>query len=217
MAIVAMLLLVALGLSTGAASAIEFTPTVSFSLSKNKVKANPELMMKVEQDADEEELAHVTLSVPAGFKLPKDEQIEDGSQLGTAQVAIDVGPRCAGVGPVSAPATFSDRELFEQDRTDEQADRGVVAVWVVDLQPVTTIPLELTGSVRRGWKLDGDIPANQFTCPPLLFESTVFDKVGDVPILINPREAGRYTFKALFTSQSSPTKVTLVQNIRITK
>jgi hypothetical protein len=203
----------------GSASAGDFSPSMSFGLDPAKVKANPELTIHVGQDTGEEELGHVTLRIPAGFNLPTDAKIEDGDRLGSADLAIDAGPRCAGTSPVSAPAMFPLRNIVERDRTDEQSDRGVKAVWVVDLQPVTTIPLEITGSLKRGWKLDGDIPANQFTCPPLVFDATIFDKsaAGAVPILKNPAKPGKYVFSGTFSSQDSPTKKTIKQPIKITR
>lgn len=201
----------------GSAWAKEFTPSVTFGLNPAKVKANPTVSIKVEQDGGEQELGHVILQMPAGFRLPSDAKIEDGTQLGIADLSIDVGPGCAG-GVGSAPAMFPDRTIYEQDRTDEQADRGVKAVWVVDLRPVTTIPLEVFGSVRKGWKLEGDIPANPMTCPPLLFDGTIYDKTdGGVPIIKNPRAAGRYVFAATFFSQESPAKKTIRQVIKITR
>lgn len=207
----------------GSASAADFTPEMGFGLNPAKIKANPELTIHLEQDAAEEELGHVTLQIPKGFKLPGDDKIADGELLGAADLEIGAGPGCAG-GAGIAPATFPDRNIIERDRTDEQADRGVKAVWVVDLQPVTTIPLEVTGSPTRGWKLDGDIPANQFTCPPLVFDATIFSKTeaggtppagGGTKIVTNPAKRGRYTFAGTFSSQDSPTKVTIKQVIKV--
>ena len=218
-------LLLALPLAVvGSASAADFTPTMSFGLDPAKVKANPSLNIHLEQDDGEEELGHVTLKIPKGFKLPTDAAIDDNATLGSADLAIDAGPGCAGAGPATAPATFPDRRLYEKDRTDEQSDRGVKAVWVVDLQPVTTIPLEVTGSTRKGWKLDGDIPANQFTCPALVFDATIFAETADggtppsgggVKIVKNPKKPGKYVFSGTFSSQDSATKVTIKQPIKI--
>ena len=218
-------LLLALPLAViGSASAADFTPEMGFGLTPTKVKANPELTIHLEQDDGEEELGHVTLKIPAGFKLPADAAIDNGATLGSADLAIDAGPGCAGAGPATAPATFPDRRLFEQDRTDEQSDRGVKAVWVVDLQPVTTIPLEVTGSTKKGWKLDGDIPANQFTCPALVFDATIFSETADggtppagggVKIITNPKKPGKYVFSGMFSSQDSNAKVTIKQPVKI--
>ena len=201
----------------GTASAGDFSPTMKFKLSPAKINANPELNIYVAQDDNEEELGHVTLHVPSGFKLATDKKIEDGDKIGTANLEINAGPGCAGAGAGDAPAMFPMRNIIEKDRTDEQADRGVKAVWVVDLQPVTTIPLEVTGNPRKGYKLDGDIPANQFTCPPLVFDGTIFSKseTGNVPVVKTPGTPGRYTFKGTFHSQDSPTVKTIRQRIRI--
>ena len=211
-------LLLALPLAVmGSASAGDFSPKMRFGLKPAKINANPELKILVEQDAGEEELGHVTLQVPSGFKLPTDKKIQDGDKIGTANLQIESGPKCAGAGPASAPAMFPARNIVERDRTDEQADRGVKAVWVVDLQPVTTIPLEVTGNPRKGYKLDGDIPANQFTCPPLIFDGTIYSKsqTGNVPIVKTPGTPGRYVFRGKFHSQDSPTTKTIRQAIRI--
>jgi hypothetical protein len=221
----ALLLAVPLGL-VGSASAADFTPEMSFTLAPAKIKANPELGIHLEQDAAEEELGHVTLAIPKGFKLPADAAIDNGAQIGSADLEIGAGPGCAAAGPPVAPAMFPDRSIVEKDRTDEQADRGVKAVWVVDLQPVTTIPLEVTGSPKKGWKLDGDIPANQFTCPPLVFDATIFSETADagappagggVKIVTNPKLPGKYVFSGTFSSQDSPTKVTIKQPVKITR
>ena len=219
----ALFLALPLGL-IGSASAADFTPEMKFGLSPAKVKANPSLTIHLEQDSGEEELGHVTLAIPKGFKLPSDAAIDNGATIGTADLEIGSGPGCAQPGAPTAPATFPARRIFEQDRTDEQADRGVKAVWVVDLQPVTTIPLEITGSTKKGWKLDGDIPANQFTCPALLFDATIQAQTSDggappagggVKIVKNPTKPGKYVFSGTFSSQDSATKVTIKQPIKI--
>src|SRR5687768_6691256 len=161
---------------TASAALAEYKPTLAFSLSDTKALANPDINIKVSQEAGEEELGHITLTIPKGFNVPADEDIENGDVLGTADLQIDAGTGChpsAGGAPLKAGVPFSDKQIVEQDRTDDQADAGVHAVWVVDLKPVTTIPLEITGSVTKGWKLDGDIPANDFTCPPLSFDGTI--------------------------------------------
>jgi hypothetical protein len=130
---------------------------------------------------------------------------------------IEVGPGChpSGGGAPSGPATLP-ATLFEEDRTDEQADRGVYAVWVLDIMGVTKINLEVTGSVGSGFTLDGDIPANNFTCPPFSFDLTINKKSeGGTTILKNPRVAGKKKFSATFFSQDSPAKITLFTPITI--
>jgi hypothetical protein len=222
-ALIAVSSLVALALTAGAAMAA-YEPKLSFALSDTKAGANPEINIKVSQeDATEEELGHITLTIPKGFNLPADDAIENGDVLGSADLEIAAGPACrndqAGAIPVSVPVPFSAKQIVEQDRTDEQADAGVHAVWVVDLQPVTTIPLEITGSVTKGWKLDGDIPANDNTCPPLSFDGTIFSKstTGGVPLLTNAKKPGKYVFGGSLFSAESPSVVTVKQVIQITK
>lgn len=220
--LIALSSLVALALTAGAALA-EYNPKLTFALSDTKVGANPEINIKVSQEAGEEELGHITLTIPKGFNLPADEEIENGDVLGTADLEIAAGPKCrrdqGGAIPLAASVPFSGKRIVEADRTDDQADAGVHAVWVVDLKPVTTIPLEVTGSVTEGWKLDGDIPANDNTCPPLSFDGTIFSKssTGGVPILTNPAKAGKYVFGGTLASATSPDIVTVKQPIKITK
>jgi hypothetical protein len=198
-------LLLAFGLVTQALAA-DFTPTVSFTLSDRRVNANPQLNIKVAQDEGEEELGHVTLSIPKGFKLPADAKIEDGDSMGSGEVQIAAGAGCrkdAPPNPVKAPIT-APAELTEKDRSDEQVDRGVRAVWFLDISGVTSIALEVTGTKLTGFKLDGDIPANDNTCPPLSLDLNVNSQTGGgVPILRNPSAAGPKTLKAKFFSQES--------------
>ena len=220
-ALVALASLLALALTAGAALA-EYSPTLKFSLSTTKASANPEVNIVVEQEADEEELGHVTLTLPAGFNLPADEAIENGDVLGTADLTIAAGPACRNDGanaiPLAPAVTIPARTIVEQDRTDEQADRGIHAVWVVDLKPVTSIPLEVTGSVAKGWKLDGDIPANDNTCPPLVFDGTIqAESDGGVPLITNPAKPGKYALGGALYSAESPTVTKFKQVVKITK
>jgi hypothetical protein len=214
-------LMVVIFVLQGIATAADFSPKIKSKLSTRKVKKNSAMMVHVEQDDGEEELAHVTLGIPAGFKIPKDSKIEGGDVLGSGEIFIEAGPACS-PGPeggipastqVNLPAT-----LEEADRTDEEADAGVWAVWVLDIQGVTKINLVVTGSPKRGFKLDGDIPPNNYTCPPFSFDLTIDKKsAGGVAILKNPRKAGRYVFSSKFTSLDSGAVVTIRQPIKITR
>ena len=179
------------------AHAANFSPTISFALSSKKVKANPALTVKVAQDAEEETIAKILLKIPAGFKLPSDAAIEDNELLGTGVIKIATEPLCN-----EASQATVNVNIREQDRTDAQKSKGVVAVWVVDLRPVTTIELLLKGSVANGWKLIGKVPQNNGTCPPFSFEAKINAKSGqsNKPIIRNPATPGSYTFAAIFTS-----------------
>lgn len=196
-----------------------FSPEFSWELSDTRIKANPQMTLKLAQENGEEELAHVTLKIPPGFKLPPDAAVPNNDQLGAGSITIAAGPGCrpgAPVGdakaPLNAPAT-----LKEQDRTDEQVDAGVFAVWVLDISGVTKVPLEIRGSRATGFTFDGDIAPNDNTCPPFSFELKVNSQTtSGVPVLKNPRFAKRYKFFSIFTSADSPTSVTIPQVIKIT-
>jgi hypothetical protein len=77
--------------------------------------------------------------------------------------------------------------------------------------------LEVTGSKKAGWKLDGDIPANDNTCPPLVFDMTVNQLAGEVPIVTNSTKPGTKIFTGTFTSQESPNVVTIKSKVKLTK
>ena len=202
------------------AHAGDFSPTISFELSDARVKANPQLTVKVAQEDGEEELSHVHLTIPKGFSLPPDEAIADGDQLGSGTININVGPGCRPGSPTptaKAPADLP-ATLKERDRTEEEQQAGIYAVWNLDVTAVK-IDLAITGSKKTGWVLDGDIPPNDNTCPPFSFELRINSQstTGGVPILVNPKKPGKKTFTATFTSADSPATLLLKQVITITK
>jgi hypothetical protein len=198
----------------------DFSPTIEFSLSDTRVKANPQMTVKVAQENGEEELNDVTLTIPKGFTLPADEAIANEDQLGAGTINIAVGPGCRADFPnkeAKAPADLP-ATLAEKDRTEEQVQAGIWAVWNLDISGVTSIDLEITGSKTAGWTLKGPIPANDQTCPPFSFELNINSQsTAGVPILINPKKPGKKVFTALFTSADSPATVLLKQPIKITK
>jgi hypothetical protein len=199
----------------------DFSPTIEFSLSDTRVKANPQMTVKVAQENGEEELNDVTLTIPKGFSLPSDEAIANEDQLGAGTINIAVGPGCRADFPqkdAKAPAELP-ATLAEKDRTEEQVQAGVWAVWNLDISGVTNIDLVITGSKATGWTLKGPIPANDQTCPPFTFELDVNSQstTGGVPILVNPKKAGKKVFTATFTSADSPATVLIKQPIKITK
>lgn len=201
------------------AKALDFSPKMTFELSDVRVKANPQMTIKVEQDNDEEELATVTLKIPKGFKLPTDAAVPNDDQMGSGTINIHAGPGCRpgapaeADAPITAPAT-----LKERDRTDEQMDAGVYAVWFLDISGVTNVPLLVTGSKAAGWTLVGEIAANDNTCPPFSFELKVNSQTtSGVPILVNPKLPGKKVFSGTFTSSDSSASVTLRSPITITR
>lgn len=201
------------------ASAADFSPEFTFELSDTRIKANPQMILKLAQENGEEELATVSLFIPPGFKLPSDAAVPNNDQIGSGSITIAAGPGCrpgAPIGdakaPLNAPAT-----LKEQDRTDDQADAGVFAVWVLDISGVTKVPLEIRGSRATGYTFAGEIVPNDNTCPPFSFELKVNSQTtSGVPVLKNPRFAKRYKFSSTFVSADSGTTVTTPQVIKIT-
>ena len=197
----------------------DFSPKMTFDLSDKRIKANPQMTLFVEQDNNEEELATVTLKIPRGFSLPADAAVPNDDQLGSGTININAGPGCRkdapaeADAPITAPAT-----LKERDRTDEQADSGVYASWLLDISGVTTVPLTITGSKAVGWTLFGEIAPNDNTCPPFSFELKVNSQsASGVPILVNPRRAGKKVFSGTFTSADSSASFTQKTPIVITK
>jgi hypothetical protein len=180
------------------AGAFDFSPTIDFTLGDKKANVNSTLRVVVKQDTGEEELKTVELRVPAGFNLATDQQLTDGEVLGAGAITIDAGPRCRGLAG-SAPANIP-VNIVERNRKSSEIASGAVAVYVVDLRPVTTIDLAVYGSSDKGWRLEGNVPPNDNTCPPFTFDATFRARAEDsgTPILTNPQFGGNYTFEAIF-------------------
>ena len=201
---VALSLTVGLVMPTATAQEADFTPDWNFALSTRKAKGNPSVTINVTQELGEEELQHVTLQVPAGFTLPTDEQINNDEQMGSGEIVINTGAECAS-GTNNIPDPPIPVNIVEVDRSEEQISAGVVAVWRVDLQPVTTIDLIVTGSKGTGWNLDGDIPQNPATCPPFQFSATINPTTPDTgtKIFVNPNPKVTKPFTFVAESQST--------------
>lgn len=193
------------------AGAADFTPTIEFTLGDLNASVNTSLRVVVEQDAGEEELQSVSLKVPAGFTLAVDQQLTDGETLGTGTIEIAAGPCPVGGAPAIVPV-----DIIERDRTSAEQAQGVEAVYVVDLQPVTTIQLLVSGSTAKGWTLAGNIPSNAATCPPFTFDATFNKQAADskAPILVNPSAGGTYEFAATFKGVGGG-EITLTQKAEI--
>jgi hypothetical protein len=200
-----------LGLVAEVGVAADFSPTIEFTLGDSKANINSTFRTVVEQDAGEEELASVELKVPAGFSLPSDQQLTNGERLGGGIIEIAAGACPAAGAPGTVPVN-----IIERDRTASEIASGVVAVYVVDLKPVTTIDLKVTGSAQNGWTLAGNIPSNPATCPPFSFDATFEQRAADsqTPILVNPTLGGTYKFSATFKGVGG-SEVALEQNVNI--
>ena len=200
-----------LGLVAEAGIAADFSPTIEFTLGDNKANTNSTFRTVVKQDAGEEELASVELRVPAGFSLATDQQLTNGERLGGGTIVIAAGACPAAAAPGTVPVN-----IIERDRSAGEIASGVQAVYVVDLEPVTTIDLKVTGSAQEGWTLAGNIPSNPATCPPFTFDATFEQRAADsqTPILVNPTLGGTYKFSALFKGVGG-SEVNLEQNVEI--
>lgn len=191
------------------AGAADFSPTIEFGLDDSKSLANPSLRVLVKQEIGEEELASVELKVPAGFTLAGDAQLQEGELLGDGTITIDAGPRCRGAPAGSAPANLP-VEIIERNRRPNETADGAIAVYVVDIKGVVTIPLTVRGNPDKGYTLFGPINPNADTCPPFMFNAKFFKKAArsGTAIFTNPQYGGNYRFEATFkglqggTSQS---------------
>ena len=226
--VVLMALTLAISLVAGVAHA-EFTPKFSVALDNTKVGGNPAMTFHLEFDAEDDEIGLFTGYIPKGFTIATDEEIpavmigprEQGEKIGEGIVSIrggfDCRPGPEGAIPVGAqgtvPATF-----YERTRTDEEIDAGVVAVWFLDLEPVSRVRLVVTGSPLTGYTVSGAPTPSDNTCNPLTADLTInAQSESGVPIVTNPTKAGKKKFMADITSQSSPDVAHFEQFIVITK
>ncbi len=194
------------------AQAASFAPTATFKLSSTALKANPTLTITVSQKKGEEEIAKVQLFIPHGFSIPPDSAINNGEKVGSGTIKVALQPTCD-------PATEQQNpvDITEKDRSAKQKNGGVFSVWHVNIQNVVTFDLVWRGSVANGFVGTASIPTTPGTCPPFTFKATVNKTSSGThhKILINPATKGTYTFKAIFTSRPSGTKVTRKQAVTI--
>ena len=218
--VVLMALTLAISLVAGVAHA-EFTPKFTVALDDTKVGGNPSLNFLLEFDAEDDEIGLFTGYIPKGFTIATDEQIPDDEEIGSGEITIRAGFDCRpgpeGAIPVGAeptiPATF-----FEKARTDEEADSGVVAVWLLDLEPLNRVRLLVKGSPTTGYTISGAPTPSDNTCNPLTADLTInAQSESGVPILTNPVKAGKKKFMADIASQDSPEVAHFEQFIVITK
>lgn len=226
--VVLMALTLAISLVAGVAHA-EFTPKFTVKLDNTKVGGNPSLNFLLEFDAEDDEIGTFTGYIPKGFTIATDEEIppvmigprERGEEIGSGTISIKAGPDCRpgpeGAIPVGAqaivPATF-----YERTRTDEEVDAGVVAVWFLDLEPANRVRLLVKGSPTTGYTVSGAPDPSDNTCNPLTADLTInAQSESGVPIITNPKKAGKKKFMADISSQSSPEIAHFEQFIVITK
>lgn len=195
-----------------------FAPKFTVGLSDTKVKANPALNFHLEFAADDEEIGLFTGYLPKGFKIAPDAAIENDEEIGGGEINIHGGPGCHPQAPSDQPksnipvsATFQ-----EKDRTDEEADSGVHAVWFLNLEPLNRVRLLVTGSPTTGWKVEGAPTPSDWTCNPLIVDLTINAKSeSGVAIVKNAKKPGPKKFMADIVSQDSPAIAHFEQIIKL--
>ncbi|MDP9069350.1 MAG: hypothetical protein M3N53_13535 [Actinomycetota bacterium] len=210
----------ALSLVAGAAFA-KFEPKFEATLSDTKVNANPALGFHLEFAEDDEEIGDFKAIIPKGFNIAGDAEVPDGEEIGGGTVEIAAGPDCRpgpeGQIPVKVPVTVN-ATIFERARSDDEADSGVHAVWFLDLEPLNRVRLLVTGSPTTGWTIQGAPTPSDNTCNPLVVDLAInAQSESGVPILTNPKKAGKYKFLAEIASQDSPAVAKFKQVFKITK
>lgn len=196
-----------------------FSPKFSLELSDLKKKGNPALDIHLEFSAEDEEIGNFMMDIPRGFNIAHDDDIADDEAIGGGSVVIEAGPACRpgpeGGIPVSAPVTL-DATIYERARTDAEADSGVHAVWLLDLEPLNRVRLLVTGSAKKGWHVEGAPTPSDNTCNPLTVDLTINDKSeSGTPIVTNPKKKGKYTVIAKIVSQDSPAISTFKEKFKI--
>lgn len=197
----------------------EFTPKFTVKLSDTKALANPELNFLLEFDREDEEIGNFIGYIPKGFNIAPDSAIANDEEIGAGVIEIAGGPGCRpGFPAPDARASVEvDATFYEQDRTDEEADSGVHAVWLLDLEPLNRVRLLVTGSKKTGWKIEGAPTPSDNTCNPLTADLTINAKSeSGVAILTNAKRPGPKKFMADIVSQDSPAIAHFEQVITIT-
>ena len=217
---VLMALTLAISLVAGVARA-EFTPKFSVELDNTKVGGNPAMTFHLEFDEEDDEIGLFTGFIPKGFTIATDEQIPNDEEIGSGVIQIRAGFDCRpgpeGAIPVGANATIP-ATFYEKGVTDDEADSGVIAVWLLDLEPLNRVRLLVKGSPATGYSISGAPTPSDNTCNPLIADLTIdAQSESGVPIMTNPTKAGKKVFKAEITSQDSPDVATFTQAITITK
>lgn len=211
--------LVALMAVAGTALA-DFSPQFTLKVSDKKVKGHPALDIHLEFDSEDEEIGNFIMMFPKGYGVASDAKITDDEEVGSGSVTIEAGPGChptAGDIPVTGPVTLP-ATIFEKARSDEEADAGVHAVWLLDLEPLNRVRLLITGSKKTGWRVEGAPTPSDNTCNPLVVDLTINDQsASGVPLVTNPRTPGIYKVKAQIVSQDSGTVAKFTERIRIKK
>lgn len=191
----------------------DFSPQFSLKVSDTKVKGNPALDIHLEFDADDEEIGNFMMDFPAGYGVASDAKIPDDEEIGGGTITIEAGPGCQP--GLTTPLTV-DATINEKARTDAEADAGVHAVWLLDLEPLNRVRLLISGSKKTGWHIEGAPTPDDNTCNPLIVDLTINDKsASGVALVTNPKTPGKYRVKAQIVSQDSAAVAKFTKRIRI--
>jgi hypothetical protein len=224
-------LVTALTMLAGVAQA-DFAPKFELALSDTKVGANPNFDIHLEFAETDEEIANFKMTIPKGFVIASDEDIPHqetvpgqparaGADIGGGTVEIAAGTACRpgpeNAIPLKQPVTVN-AEIYESTLTDEEADAGAHAAWLLDLEPVNRVRLLVTGSPETGWVVEGAPTASDNTCNPLVVDLTIEGKTADgTAVITNPTKPGKAKFKAEIFSQDSPSVAVFNPIFKITK
>ncbi|MGH2747642.1 MAG: hypothetical protein ACRDKB_06930 [Actinomycetota bacterium] len=194
----------ALLLMAGVALA-KFEPKLELKLSDTKVKGHPAFDIHLEFAEDDDEIGLFTMMVPKGFDVAPDDAIEEDELLGGGTIEIAFGPGCrpdtGSVFPVR-PTIEVSADILEKDRTDEEQDAGVHAVWFLDLEPLNRVRLLIEGSKKTGWTVSGAPTPSDNTCNPLIVDLTInAESESGVPLVTNHKKPGKKVFKVDITNQ----------------
>lgn len=195
-----------------------FAPKFSLKLSDTKVLANPTLDIHLEFSKEDEEIGNFQLFLPKGFNIAADDAVPNDEEIGGGKVEIEVGPGCrpGSPFPMTAAATL-DATIYERGRTDDEADAGVHAVWLLDLEPANRVRLLITGSKLTGWKVEGAPTPSDNTCNPLTVDLKINGKSeSGIALITNPKKPVQKVITANIISQDSPAVATFKVPVQFT-
>lgn len=199
----------------------DFTPEFSLEVSDTKVNGHPQVDIHLEFDADDEEIGNFKMTLPKGYNIAGDDEIENDEEIGGGDVTIQAGFSCRpgpeGAIPLSAPVTLS-ATIFEKARTDDEMDAGVHAVWLLDLEPANRVRLLVSGSPTTGWTIEGAPTPSDNTCNPLVVDLTInSESESGVPLITNPKKKGKKVILSEVFSQDSSAVAVFKTKVKITK
>lgn len=199
----------------------DFTPTYTLKVSDTKIGGHPQVDIHMEFDKDDEEIGNFRMTLPKGYNVAGDDDIPNDEEIGAGTVKIRAGVDCRpgpeGAIPAGADLTIP-ATIYERARTDAEADEGVHAVWLLDLEPANRVRLRVKGSPTTGWTVEGAPTPSDNTCNPLTVDLTInSESESGVPLITNPTKKGKKVIISEIMSQDSPSVATFKTKVKITK